>query len=53
MPKYVSKQRKSTSHTFHLVMTLLTCGMWALFVWLPITVWHKLGPRRRMVTRGH
>jgi hypothetical protein len=51
LTRYVSKQRQSTSHTFHLIMTLLTCGLWGLLVWLPIIVWHKLGPRRRTVTR--
>lgn len=47
----VNKQRKDTNHTFHLLMTLFTCGMWAVFVWLPLTVWHSMGPRRKNVTR--
>ena len=51
MTKEVSKTRKDTSHLFHLIMTILTCGLWGLFVWLPITVWHKTGPRRKTVTR--
>ena len=41
---------KRTSHTFHLIMTLLTFGLWGIFVWLPLTVLHKLG-RDRTVTR--
>lgn len=47
----VSKDRKQTNHTFHLLMTLITCGMWAMFVWLPLTIWHALGPRRKNITR--
>lgn len=43
----VSKTRKSTSHTFHLIMTIITAGLWGLFVWLPIVLWHKFGPRQR------
>jgi len=49
--EYVSKTRKSTSHGLHLVLTILTAGGWGLLVWLPMTLWHKLGPRRRTVTR--
>ena len=51
MTRAVSKTRRDTSHLFHLVMTVLTCGLWGLFVWLPLTVWHKTGPRKRTVTR--
>jgi hypothetical protein len=47
----VSKTRKRTSHGLHLFLTIVTCGVWGLFVWLPITLWHKFGPRARTVTR--
>lgn len=51
-PAYaVTKVRKDTSHTFHLLMTLFTCGMWAIFVWLPIIIWNSMGPRRKIKTR--
>lgn len=46
----VHKVRKDTSHTFHLLMTLLTVGMWGLVVWLPLTIWHRIGPRRKVTT---
>lgn len=46
----VHKSRKSTSHGLHLFLTIITLGMWGLFVWLPITLWHKLGPRKKSVT---
>jgi hypothetical protein len=45
----ITKERRQTSHLFHLVMTLITGGLWGLFVWLPITVWHKIGPRSKSV----
>lgn len=48
---YKTKQRKQTSHTFHLVMTILTGGAWALFIWLPLTMWHKMGPKKTVKTK--
>lgn len=47
----VTKQRKDTSHLLHLILTILTAGIWGLLVWLPITLWHKFGPRSKSVTR--
>jgi hypothetical protein len=38
----LSYTRKETNHTFHLLMTLLTCGMWAIFVWGPITIYNAM-----------
>jgi len=49
--KAVSKERKRTSHGLHLFLTIITGGAWGLLVWLPITLWHKMGPRRKTVTR--
>lgn len=49
--KSVTKVRKSTSHTFHLILTIFTGGMWGLFVWWPLTMWHKIGPKKKVVTR--
>lgn len=46
----VSKERKRTSHGLHLVLTICTGGFWGLCVWLPITAWHKMGPRKKTVT---
>lgn len=46
----VSKSRKKTSHLFHLIMTLLTGGLWG-FVWVGIIIWHSVGPRKKTVTR--
>lgn len=40
------KYRKQTSHTFHLLMTVLTCGLWGIFVWGPVAIWNATGPRR-------
>ncbi|MCW2674767.1 MAG: hypothetical protein JWP14_3356 [Frankiales bacterium] len=48
--KMVTYQPVRTSHTFHLIMSLLTCGLWALFVWGPITILNAIS-KRRVVTR--
>ena len=47
----VEKTRRSTSHTFHLLMSLLTCGVWAILIWFPLTMWHKMGPRKKTVIK--
>ena len=47
----VTKTRKQTSHGLYLFLTIITCGLWGLFVWFPLTLWHKFGPRRREVTK--
>lgn len=38
-----------TSHTFHLIMTLVTCGLW-LPVWALVAILNSFS-RRRHVTR--
>lgn len=53
MSKTVTKSRKSTSHGLHLFLTIITGGVWGLLVWLPITLWHAWGPRRKAVTRTY
>lgn len=45
------KVRKRTSHTFHLIMSILTFGLWALCVWWPLTWWHAMGPRKKITMR--
>lgn len=52
MMKSTTKQRRKTGHLFHLVMTCVTGGLW-LPVWIYQTVWHKVGPREKVVTRHH
>ena len=47
----VTRTRTRTSHTLHPFLTIITGGMRGLFVWLPRTMWHRFGPRRREVTR--
>jgi hypothetical protein len=49
--KSITKQRKQTSHTFHLIMTIITAGVWGVLVWLPMILWHKFGPRKKIVTK--
>lgn len=48
--RFVTRSPKRTSHGFHLLMTLLTFGMWAPFVWLPVTIWNSI-KRDKGVTR--
>jgi hypothetical protein len=47
----VAKTRKQTSHGLHLILTIGTFGLWGICVWLPLTLWHKFGPRRKTVTK--
>ncbi|MFF0249984.1 hypothetical protein [Streptosporangium sandarakinum] len=50
----VSKHRglSGKSHVFHLVLTLCTCGLWGLLVWLPLWIF-RLVVRRKHVTRHY
>jgi hypothetical protein len=48
--KSVTKSRKKTSHTFHLLMCLVTCGGWGV-VWFLMWAWNTFGPRKRSVTK--
>jgi hypothetical protein len=38
----VARSRR-TSHKFHFVMTVLTGGVWGLFVWLPLVIVRRGG----------
>ncbi len=38
MNQAVGVGQRRTSHGFHLIMTLLTGGFWAIFVWIPLVV---------------
>lgn len=46
----VTRVRKDTGHLLHLVLTILTSGLWGVLVWLPLVLWHKLGPKKEIVT---
>lgn len=51
MSKYVTKSKRHTSHTFHLIMTICTGGLW-----LPVWIWmscQNVVIREKSVTRGH
>lgn len=45
----VTKTRKKTNHMFHLVLTLLTGGLWGL-VWLWLVIWHRFGTKDKAKT---
>lgn len=44
--RHVIRERKSASHGLHLVLTFLTCGMWAVTGW-PIAA--IIGKRKKTV----
>lgn len=44
-----SKQRKKTNHTFHLIATLCTFGLWGFMVWPWVWMWNRFGPTRDVV----
>ncbi|WP_433355595.1 hypothetical protein ACQP25_17155 [Microtetraspora malaysiensis] len=52
--KSVTKHRglSAGSHTFHLIATICTCGLWGLFVWLPMWIF-RMFVRRKQVTKHH
>lgn len=47
----VHYQRKNTAHLFHLIMTMLTVGLWGAFVWLPLVLIRS--KRRKAVITHH
>ena len=47
--KAVTYQPRHTSHTFHLLMTVFTFGLWAP-VWLLVAILNKF-TREKVVTR--
>ncbi|MCG5220281.1 hypothetical protein [Streptosporangium sp. KLBMP 9127] len=55
MPKKVtavSKRRGlgGLSHTAHLMLTIFTCGMWGIFVWLPWWLFRMVKPKKTKTT---
>ncbi len=48
--RMVTKSKRHTSHTFHLIMTILTAGLWGLFVWLPMIILNGM-VREKSTTR--
>jgi hypothetical protein len=48
--KQVTKSRKKTRHGLHLVLTLCTCGVWAIIGWPWVWMYNAFGPRDKSVT---
>jgi hypothetical protein len=46
----VSSTRTKTNHTFHLIASVLTCGLWAITVWPAVIVWNRF-KKDQTVTR--
>jgi hypothetical protein len=44
--RMVTREPVRTSHTFHLLMTIFTFGIWGIFVWLPITLINSMRTKR-------
>lgn len=47
----VHYEKQPMAHTFHLIMTILTAGLWGLFVWLPLGLIHSVSRGRRVTTK--
>jgi hypothetical protein len=47
----VTNQRKRTSHGLHLFLTIITGGALGILVWFPLSLWHRFGPKEKVVTR--
>jgi hypothetical protein len=45
-------QPRPINHTLHLILTILSCGTWGLFVWAPMAIWRRSG-RRPLVLVGY
>lgn len=42
---------KKPNHILHLILSLLTLGLWAIFVWLPLSIFMK--PKRKTFYAHH
>lgn len=50
----VRKERglSGKSHGFHLMATIFTCGLWGMFVWLPLWI-YRMVVRRKITTKHY
>lgn len=46
----VTRYRKDTAHTFHLIMTLVTMGMWLILIYGPLLIWRSLFKKKQVTT---
>lgn len=46
----ITTQPKQTSHVLHLILSILTCGVWAVLVWWPISIINRFS-KDKAVTR--
>jgi hypothetical protein len=47
----VHYEKQPMAHTMHLILTILTAGMWGLFVWLPLGLLHSMSRGRKVTTK--
>lgn len=48
--KTVTKERRETRHGLHLVLTVLTVGVWGVTGWPIAWAWNRFGPRKATTT---
>jgi hypothetical protein len=49
--KTVIRDRRETRHGLHFILTVCTCGGWALVGWPVAWLWNKVGPKRKTTVR--
>ena len=47
----VHYEKQPMAHTAHLIMTILTAGLWGVLVWLPLSLIHGASRGRKVTTR--
>jgi hypothetical protein len=47
----VHYEKQPMAHTMHLLLTILTCGIWGVFVWLPLGLAHSMSRGRKVTTK--
>jgi hypothetical protein len=47
----VHYEKQPMAHTMHLILTILTGGLWGLFVWLPLALAHGMSRGRKVTTK--
>jgi hypothetical protein len=51
--RMVTTSKRHTSHGLHLFLTIITGGVWGLFVWLPLTLINMLNKEKSVTRVGY
>jgi uncharacterized Tic20 family protein len=46
----VTRYRKDTAHTFHIIMSFVTMGGWFLLIYGPLLIWRSIFKRKEVTT---